>query len=99
MLVNDFLARPWLASLFKPLFGLAPLLRHRVLQKERLDPALRQLEHRVQRIGQVMGPLVADEVHLVVREGEEHGFDIDIVEEEVLWLAKELQWLEKVWLR
>ena len=49
MLVNDFLARRWLASLFKPLFGLAPLLRHRVLQKERLDPALRQLEHRVQR--------------------------------------------------
>ena len=60
---------------------------------------LKDSEDFVQRIGQVMGPLVADEVHLVVREGEEHGFDIDIVEEEVLWLAKELQWLEKVWLR
>lgn len=52
----------------------------------------------VREIGEVFGPAARKDVHLVVREGEEHGFEIELAEKDVPWLAEELQWLEKVWL-
>ena len=53
----------------------------------------------VHRIEEVMGSAVREGVHLVVREGEEHGFEIELAEQDEPWLAQQLQWLEKVWLR
>ncbi|KAF1963860.1 alpha/beta-hydrolase [Byssothecium circinans] len=38
------------------------------------------------------------ELRLVVREGKEHGFDIDMKEDEEAWRKEELQWIERKWL-
>jgi acetyl esterase/lipase len=60
---------------------------------------LQDCEDFVQRIVEVMGLAVGKEIHLVVRQEEEHGFDIELVEREVPWLAEQLQWLERAWLQ
>lgn len=46
-----------------------------------------------------MGPAVKERVRLVVREGEEHGFEEALVEQDEPWLSEQLQWLEKTWLQ
>ncbi|RAR03038.1 alpha/beta-hydrolase [Stemphylium lycopersici] len=38
------------------------------------------------------------EVKLVVREGEDHGFDAEVKEDEAEWLKEGLRWVEKKWL-
>ncbi|CBX95999.1 hypothetical protein IAQ61_004821 [Plenodomus lingam] len=38
------------------------------------------------------------EVQLVVRPGQEHGFDISVKENKEAWLKQGLQWVEKKWL-
>ncbi|KAJ4985069.1 hypothetical protein SVAN01_09440 [Stagonosporopsis vannaccii] len=59
---------------------------------------LKDCEDFVQRVGEVHGLAVQKSVRLVVRAGEEHGFDIDMHEEEEPWLAEQLLWLEHIWL-
>ncbi|KAH7356325.1 Alpha/Beta hydrolase protein [Pyrenochaeta sp. MPI-SDFR-AT-0127] len=39
------------------------------------------------------------EVRLVVRPGEEHGFDIGLKEDETEWLKEGLSWIQGIWLR
>ncbi|KAF1364305.1 alpha/beta-hydrolase [Lizonia empirigonia] len=60
---------------------------------------LQDCEDFVQRIGEVMGPAVKEGVRLVVKEGEEHGFEEALVEQDEPWLSEQLQWLEKTWLQ
>lgn len=60
---------------------------------------LQDCEEFVRRIEELMGPAVGERVRLVVKEGEEHGFEIDAIEQEQSWLADQLQWLEGVWLQ
>lgn len=52
----------------------------------------------VRKIEEVFGPATSEDIHLLVREGGEHGFEIEFAEQDEPWLAEELQWLEKVWL-
>ncbi|KAF3003226.1 hypothetical protein E8E13_009906 [Curvularia kusanoi] len=60
---------------------------------------LSDCEDFVQRVKEVMGEVARDGIHLIVREGMGHGFEIEMAEEDEPWLAEELQWLEKAWLR
>jgi acetyl esterase/lipase len=60
---------------------------------------LKDCEDFVRKVEEVFGPAAARNVHLVVRKGEEHGFEIEFAEQDEPWLAEELQWLEKVWLQ
>lgn len=53
----------------------------------------------VRKVEEVFGPAASEGMHLLVREGEEHGFDIEFAEQDEPWLAEELRWLEKVWLQ
>ncbi|KAF3039728.1 hypothetical protein E8E12_005859 [Didymella heteroderae] len=53
----------------------------------------------VRKVEEMFGPAAREDIHLVVREGGEHGFEIEYAEQDEPWLAKELQWLEKVWLQ
>jgi acetyl esterase/lipase len=53
----------------------------------------------VRNVEEVFGPATGEDVHLVVRVGEEHGFEIEFAEQDEPWLAEQLQWLEKVWLQ
>lgn len=59
---------------------------------------LKDCEDFVARIEEVFGQAARENVHLVVREGEEHGFEIELAEQDEPWLAEELQWLERLWL-
>lgn len=60
---------------------------------------LKDCEDFVERVGEVMGKATRDEVHLVVREGEGHGFEIEMAEDDEPWLVDELSRLERVWLK
>lgn len=60
---------------------------------------LKDCEEFVQKVGEVYGSTVQENVRLVVRTGEEHGFEIEMDEEEEPWLADQLSWLEKMWLQ
>ncbi|KAF9690514.1 hypothetical protein EKO04_011462 [Ascochyta lentis] len=60
---------------------------------------LQDCQEFLQRIEEVMGPTVSEMTRLVVREGEEHGFEVEMVEEDEPWLAQQLGWLEKTWLQ
>lgn len=59
---------------------------------------LKDCEDFVREVEQVFGSAAREDVHLVVREGGEHGFEIEFAEQDEAWLAEELQWLEKAWL-
>lgn len=50
-------------------------------------------------VEEVVGPAARENIHFVLRTGEGHGFEIEFAERDEPWLAEELRWLEKVWLR
>lgn len=60
---------------------------------------LKDCEDFVQRVRVVVGEAAKEQVHLVVRAGKGHGFEIEMAEEDEPWLAEELSWLERVWLQ
>jgi dipeptidyl aminopeptidase/acylaminoacyl peptidase len=51
----------------------------------------------VYKLGEVLGEKIKENIRLAIVDGD-HGFDIDLVEEETGWLKDGLKWLEEKWL-
>ncbi|KAH6639270.1 Alpha/Beta hydrolase protein [Boeremia exigua] len=59
---------------------------------------LKDCEDFVERVGETMGSAARENVHLIVREGKGHGFEIEMAESDEPWLAEQLSWIEGIWL-
>lgn len=61
------------------------------------DVSLPECREFVEKVGEVLGNEVKENVRLIVVDGG-HGFDCELVEEDTPWLKEELRWLETAWL-